>query len=305
MWAFLTDLLRKPNTPHSVVVMNDEGVGDTRRYQVRPARLLWGWMGTLGVVALVVAALIAFTPLRTFIPGYGTEELRRNARLNAIRVAALKDSVAVQRQYIERLQQLITGEVDSFAQSTAPAPSPSREARSAERVAGNPARSNAASDGDGGQAHEQPALSMSSLPARGASSRTSGPSDRPGLALPVRPPVTTGFPTRQFDARDEHYGIDIAVPEGTTVRSVGAGYVVLADWTEGGGYTIAVQHANGYLSVYKHNQRLTKQIGDHVQAREALAVSGNTGAMTTGPHLHFELWRHGLAQDPRPYVVGW
>jgi len=305
MWAFLADLLRSPNTPHSVVVMDDGEVGDTRRYRVRPARLLWGWLGTLGVMALVAAALIAFTPLRTFIPGYGTEELRQNARLNAIRVAALKDSVAVQRQYIERLQQLITGEVDSSAQSTRPAPSPSREAPSAEPVAPDPSRGNAPPNEDDEGDHQQPALSMSALPAQDGSLQGNTPDDQSGLGLPVRPPVTTGFPTRRFDARDEHYGIDIAVPEGTTVRSVGAGYVVLADWTEGGGYTVAVQHANGYLSVYKHNQRLLKQIGDRVEAREALAVSGNTGAMTTGPHLHFELWRDGLAQDPRPYVIGW
>jgi murein DD-endopeptidase MepM/ murein hydrolase activator NlpD len=89
------------------------------------------------------------------------------------------------------------------------------------------------------------------------------------------------------------------------VRAVGSGYVVLADWTQEGGYTVAVQHSDGYLSVYKHNKQLLKQIGDRVQAREALAVSGNSGQMTTGPHLHFELWRNGLAQDPRPYVAGW
>jgi murein DD-endopeptidase MepM/ murein hydrolase activator NlpD len=127
----------------------------------------------------------------------------------------------------------------------------------------------------------------------------------PSLSLPVQAPVDTGFPTRRFDAGDGHFGIDLAVSEGTMVRAVGAGYVVLADWTQEGGYTVVVQHSDGYLSVYKHNKRLLKQIGDRVQAREALAVSGNSGQMTTGPHLHFELWRNGLAQDPRPYVTGW
>jgi murein DD-endopeptidase MepM/ murein hydrolase activator NlpD len=117
--------------------------------------------------------------------------------------------------------------------------------------------------------------------------------------------VESGFPTRDFDARDGHYGVDIAVSEGAFVRSIGEGYVVMADWTQDGGYTVAVQHGNGYLSVYKHNKRLLKQVGDRVKARDALAVSGNSGEMTTGPHLHFELWRHGLAQDPRSYIAGW
>jgi murein DD-endopeptidase MepM/ murein hydrolase activator NlpD len=114
-----------------------------------------------------------------------------------------------------------------------------------------------------------------------------------------------GFPTRDFSAQTGHYGIDVAVSKGESIRSVGDGYVVWADWTQDGGYTVAVQHADGYLSVYKHNGRLLKRIGERVRAAEPIAVSGNTGAITTGPHLHFELWRNGLAQSPRSYVTGW
>ena len=309
MWSFLSDLLRRPESSHTVVVMDDREVGRTRRYDVRPKRLLAAWGGSLVVVLLLGASLIAFTPLRTFIPGYGTQELKRNARLNAIRVAALQDSVAVQRHYIRRLQQLVTGQVDSLArtatrgggqaQASPQPPEPSR-------AIPEPARSGGASPDPGSgaraQAHQQPALASTSFPASGG--------DRadyvmPSLSLPVQAPVDAGFPTRRFDARDAHFGIDLAVSEGTMVRAVGAGYVVLADWTQEGGYTVVVQHSDGYLSVYKHNKRLLKQTGDRVQAREALAVSGNSGQMTTGPHLHFELWRNGLAQDPRPYVTGW
>jgi murein DD-endopeptidase MepM/ murein hydrolase activator NlpD len=114
-----------------------------------------------------------------------------------------------------------------------------------------------------------------------------------------------GFPTRDFGAQTGHYGIDVAVSEGKFIRAVGDGYVVWADWTQDGGYTIAVQHAAGYLTVYKHNKRLLKRLGDRVRAQEPLAVSGNTGAVTTGPHLHFELWRNGLAQSPRSHIAGW
>ncbi|MGI9173940.1 MAG: murein hydrolase activator EnvC family protein, partial [Rhodothermales bacterium] len=136
----------------------------------------------------------------------------------------------------------------------------------------------------------------------------SGTPDRPPhlavLQWPVQSPVD-GFLTRGFDARTGHYGADIAVEEGTLVRSIGDGHVILADWTHDGGYAIAVQHADGYVSVYKHNQRLLKRVGDRVSDREALAVSGNSGEVTTGPHLHFELWNNGLAQDPRYYFIGW
>jgi murein DD-endopeptidase MepM/ murein hydrolase activator NlpD len=254
------------------------------------------------------AALVAFTPLRTFIPGYGTEALKRNARLNAIRVDALQDSVAVQQQYIKRLQQLVTGRVDSLARSPIQAASsPPPPERPAPQRAQPRAPERASSDeSDRPAAHDQPALSASSFPASEAAREEKAQSYVvPSLSLPVKSPVQTGFPTRSFDAADRHFGVDIAVSEGTYVRAVGEGYVVLSDWTQGGGYTIAVQHSDGYLSVYKHNKRLLKQTGDHVQARDALAVSGSSGEMTTGPHLHFELWQNGLAQDPRPYVTGW
>jgi murein DD-endopeptidase MepM/ murein hydrolase activator NlpD len=305
MWSFLSDLLRRPESKHTVVVMDDREVGRTRRYSVQPKRLVGAWGGSLFVVFLLGISLLAFTPLRTLIPGYGTQQLKRNARLNAIRVAALQDSVAVQRHYIQRLQQLVTGQVDSLAQTAMgdgppaqPAPAPREEPRPVPE----PARSAEARPGNGAEAHRQPALAATSFPASGASRPDYV---MPSLSLPVQAPVDAGFPTRRFDAGDAHFGIDLAVSEGTMVRAVGAGYVVLADWTQEGGYTVAVQHSDGYLSVYKHNKRLLKQTGDRVQAREALAVSGNSGQMTTGPHLHFELWRNGLAQDPRPYVTGW
>jgi murein DD-endopeptidase MepM/ murein hydrolase activator NlpD len=310
MWSFLTDLLRRPESTQTVVVMDDQEVGHTRRYRVRPKRLVVAWAGSLLVVLLLGASLVAFTPLRTFIPGYGTEELKRNARLNAIRVSALQDSVAVQRRYIQRLQQLLTGQVDSIARPSTPQ-DPSSEEQDLPRSTPEPQGMNQTSPdrslGGGGepQTHGQPAIATTSFPASGEGAGAADEYVTPSLSLPVQAPVETGFPTRSFDASDSHYGIDLAVSEGSTVRAVGTGYVVMSDWTQEGGYTVAVQHADGYLSVYKHNKQLLKQTGDRVQAREALAVSGNSGQMTTGPHLHFELWRNGLAQDPRPYVAGW
>jgi murein DD-endopeptidase MepM/ murein hydrolase activator NlpD len=304
MWSFLTDLLRHPGITHTVVILDTEEVGRTRRHQLTPKHILFTWGISLLLVGGITASLMAFTPLRTFIPGYGTKQLEQEARLNAIRVAALQDSVAVQRHYIRRLQQLMTGRVDSVARTSgqqAPASQSVEQQEPSNRLPAPSGRD------DSDRAQEQPAIGAASLPAtpearKEAKSRAYA---LPSLSLPVKSPVKTGFPTREFNASDAHFGVDIAVSEGTVVRAVGEGYVVLADWAQSGGYTIAVQHADGYLSVYKHNKKLLKQTGEHVRGREALAVSGNTGEMTTGPHLHFELWQNGLAQDPRPYVTGW
>ena len=300
MWSFLSDLFRKPHALHTVVVMEREGVDQARQYELQPSQLAAAWAVSLLAMALLATSLLAFTPLRQMIPGYGTEALRQNARMNMLRVQALQDSLNVQRQYVERLQQLMTGRVDTALSEAA---APPRDVSSGNETAEAMPTPQEPSSEDWAD-HQQPAVPVSSLPASEASSGASA-SGLPELPLPISSPVETGFPTRGFDARTGHYAIDIAVSEGEFVRSVGAGYVVLADWTQDGGYTIAVQHADGYLSVYKHNKRLLKHVGDRVRARESIAVTGNTGEITTGPHLHFELWQNGLAQDPRPYIAGW
>jgi murein DD-endopeptidase MepM/ murein hydrolase activator NlpD len=295
MWSFLADLVRNVGTEHTVVLMDAEEVGATRRYQVRPSRMVAAWVGSMLLTGLLVVLLVVFTPLRTQIPGYGTEEMQESARLNTMRVQALQDSLSAQREYIDRLRRLITGRVDSGT--------PDADASGQAPDATTPPQGVASSEGTEGTpptgAHEQPAFAPT--PVSGGGSRAS----TGGLSFPLDPPVTSGFPTREFDVRTGHFGIDVAVPEGEFIRAVGDGYVVWADWTRDGGHTIAVQHAGGYLSVYKHSKRLLKQIGDRVTAQEPLAVSGNSGAITTGPHLHFELWRNGLAQGPGAYIAGW
>ncbi|MEF8815766.1 MAG: M23 family metallopeptidase [Salinibacter sp.] len=283
MWSFFADLVRNVGTEHTIVVMDAEGVGKTRRYQVRPSRMITMWGGSLLGIGLLVALLVAFTPLRTHIPGYGTEAMEESARLNTLRVRALQDSLSVQRQYVRRLRRLITGRVDSLPPSEERRARPETEAQA----------------GASPNIRGQPALAPTSEPASGAAEAL------PGLSFPLSPPVADGFPTRDVDAEAGHYGVDVAVPEGEYIRAVGDGYVVWADWTQDGGHTIAVQHAGGYLSVYKHSKRLLKKLGDRVTAQEPLAVSGDTGAVTTGPHLHFELWQHGLAQGPNAYIAGW
>lgn len=308
MWSFFADLFRDADATRTVVVMDAEEVGRQRRYQLEPRQMMVVWCGSLVLVGSLVAAMVFFTPVRTLVPGYGTEQIRNRAQLNVMRVRALEDSLKAQRRYIGRLRQLITGGVDtmrssgSALQSSASAQAPPAE----QEPADDPSTDDPQRVGDSRRSadHSQPALSPTTFAGSEVARSTNGRAVS-GLTFPVDPPVRSGFPTRGFDAQTGHYGVDVAVSEGTYVRAIGRGYVVVADWTRDGGYTVAVQHPGGYLSVYKHNKRLLKQLGDRVNAREPLAVSGNTGEMTTGPHLHFELWRNGLAQSPQSYIAGW
>ncbi len=300
MWSFLADLVRSADGPRTVIVMDDAYREQPRQYRLEPRRLLLALGGAALTLTLVLLLLVIFTPLRELIPGYGTAALRHDARQAAVRLAAMQDSLDVQRQYMAQLRQLFTGRVD------VPSAGPQEPSEGTPTAAGELAEVAAAPNSKNWTDHQQPALPVARMPAEMAAPVQVVSAEArylSSLQLPALPPVN-GLLTRAFDARTGHFAIDIAVKEGTMVRAVGDGYVIFADWTHEGGYAMAVQHADGYVSVYKHNQRLLKRAGDRVRAREALAVSGNSGEYTSGPHLHFELWDNGLAQDPRSYLVG-
>lgn len=301
MWTFLRDLFSDLRRKQTVIIFDEDGVGHPRRHHVRPADLLWGLVPVGLLAGIFAIILVAFSPLKQVVPGVESPEMMRDVRLNILRLQAMQDSLAAQQQYLQHLRQLVIGQIDSASMA--------REATPADvHTAIQTDVATVASEGASGDwtDHEQPALSYWRFsPGSDDVARTVASAERSlaSLQLPVLPPVS-GFLTRGYDARTGHFGVDFAVEEGSIVRAVGDGYVVLADWTHEGGYTIAVQHADGYLSIYKHNQRLLKRMGERVRARESIAVSGDTGESSTGPHLHVEFWQNGLAQDPRFYFVG-
>ena len=298
MPSLFSDLARHTWDELTVVVVDAASPERPRRYRLRPGRLWLALSGLALGLCLCAVALAAFTPLGEALPGYRSPVPERDARLMALRLAAFQDSLAAQRQYATHLRRLITGPIDPALTDEPPAPEPS--------LAREPAEGAAQARSDDWADHEQPALPLmqlaAELPSRDRQPAPGAP-PLPGLQWPVQPP-TGGFLTRGFDAQTGHYGVDLAVEEGTPVHAIGDGHVILADWTHDGGYALAVQHAGGYVSVYKHNRHLLKRVGDRVRDREAVAVSGNSGEVTTGPHLHFELWRDGLAQDPHAYFIG-
>ncbi|MCB0717717.1 MAG: M23 family metallopeptidase [Bacteroidetes bacterium] len=274
--------------------MDEEGLRPPQQFDLSPRRIVWIAAASVLLLVTLVFCFIAFTPIREVIPGYGTTEIRQRAVRNAVRLSQLEDSLEVQTAYIAQLRTLMTGGQIDTSTANVEFTAIVDEAADEPPVASAPS------------SDLQLGLDETVLPVPTVVGDASGVGRKyfEGVDLVAVPPVE-GFVTRPLDSRIEHYGVDIAVPEGTLIRSMADGYVVFADWTHEGGYALAIQHAKGYLSVYKHNQRLLKRAGDRVRAQEPIARSGNTGEVTTGPHLHFELWQNGLAQDPRRYIVEW
>jgi len=115
------------------------------------------------------------------------------------------------------------------------------------------------------------------------------------------PPVN-GTLSDRFNLENKHYGVDIAMPENSPVHSISEGIVVFSEWTTETGYVIIVEHLNGLTSIYKHNASIIKFQGETVETGEIIGFTGNTGELTTGPHLHFELWFQGEPVDPESYI---
>ena len=140
------------------------------------------------------------------------------------------------------------------------------------------------------------AISQSSAP---ASSQQKA--DTPLEQLFFTPPLT-GEISAGFMPDKKHYGIDILAPMNTPIKAVMNGRVIASDWTLETGHTIGIQHDNNLVSFYKHNSTLLKEVGSYVKAGEAVAIIGNSGTLSDGPHLHFELWYKGVPVDPAQYL---
>ena len=111
-----------------------------------------------------------------------------------------------------------------------------------------------------------------------------------------------GIISQKYDVKNEHYGVDVVSRKNEPVRCIADGTVILASWTQDSGYVIAIQHRGGLISVYKHNDELLEKVGNFVSAGGVISITGNTGDLTDGTHLHFELWHNGSPVNPEEFV---
>jgi murein DD-endopeptidase MepM/ murein hydrolase activator NlpD len=139
------------------------------------------------------------------------------------------------------------------------------------------------------------------IPAQTAKSETG---ERSAVSFPAILP-TEGYMTRGFEPEYNHYGLDIAGKIGTLIIAAADGNVVFSGWTYNDGYVVIISHASGFMSFYKHNQTLLKSAGSFVRRGEPIATLGNSGTTSSGPHLHFEIWKDGIPVDPSVYIINY
>lgn len=231
----------------------------------------------------LIYSLIAFTPLRQTIPGYPDAVSRRNAIRNAIKADSLENEIFIWELYTRNITNIIRGEkpinIDSLV---------------AERF-------NTTSAGTARFAKDDSLLRKEILSEEQFSVTESNREITQIEGMMFYTPVK-GIVTQKYNPALGHPFVDIAARENSAVAAVLDGTVIAAGWNDETGYTIHLQHGNNLVSIYKHNGKLLKNVGDKVKAGTAIALVGNTGSLSTAPHLHFELWYDGEAIDPEKYI---
>jgi len=234
------------------------------------------------VIILSTISLIAFTSIKEYIPGYDSTVLRTNAINNIEALDSLTLVIEKNQDYINSIGAVITGEVTK-----------KEVQKEGERLR-----------------LEAPKLEFPTKKEDSILRRVVEKEDRFNALESASKKVEFvlfsplyGNVTARFDYGIKHFGTDIAVPLKSPVKSVANGTVIFAEWTLQTGYVVIIEHSFGLTSIYKHNESGLVSQGEIVESGQVIALSGNTGELTTGPHLHFELWRDGNPVDPEDYVI--
>ena len=241
-------------------------------------------VSSIVVMTALIFSIIAFTPVRTFIPGYPDARSKRAAIQNAMKVDSLESVIFRWELYSENLRRAVEGEepinIDSL-------------------IAANQKAAELAQDQDylkkqdsllRKEVKEEEMFDISSRSVRRL------PIEGMLFFTPLKGVISQGYDPVI------HPFVDITAPKGSVVNAVADGTVIYDGWSEEAGYTIQIQHGNDIVSIYKHNEKLLKKTGDKVKAGTPIALIGSTGTLSTGDHLHFELWHNGESLDPTQYI---
>lgn len=270
--------------PYRVVVFNDLNLHIIRQIRFTARTGLGALMFAVILIIVSVTILIAFTPLREYIPGYPTGKMRRMLIRNVLVVDSLEQEAQRRDLYFTNFRAMLAGE-------TPAADTAAKQATALKPDQIQFKKFNHDSLFKDEIAQEQVNLEINSVPeAKG------------GVAGLLFFPPLNGMVTSKHDLSIRHFGVDIVGKLNSRISAALDGTVVFAGWTIDTGYVIYIQHEQNLITVYRHNAELLKIQGDKVRAGEAIAIMGNSGKETTGPHLHFEMWLNGLSVNPEEYV---
>ncbi|WP_282134878.1 M23 family metallopeptidase [Seonamhaeicola maritimus] len=274
---------RKLLDKYRLVILNE--LTFEERLSIKLTRLNVFVLGSVSALLLIVLTylLIAFTPLREYIPGYSSTKLKKRATELSFKTDSLQQVIAMNELYYGSIKKVLKGDVST--------------------VDFNKDSIIEAVKLEAGEVDLAPIAEDSLLREKvdkedkynlfeSATSATN---------FVLFPPVS-GTISEPYNLEEKHYAVDVVVAKDTPVKATADGIVIFSEWTVSTGYVIILEHSYGLISVYKHNAELSKSQGDLVKAGEVIAIAGNTGELSTGPHLHFELWNDGYPINPTNFI---
>ena len=275
--SFISKLLTK----YRLVILNDSTYEEKSSFKISRLNVFSILFALMFIIVLITSGILFFTPIREYIPGYSSTTLQKQANLLSYKTDSLRQIVFLNDQYINSLKKVLTGDLETIEYS--PDSIISKEILGLQIIEKSKEDSILRQLVDNEDKYNLENINKNK--------------DFYLLSDPV-----SGVVSQNYSVADDHLAIDISVDIGTPVRAVSNGRVILSEWTTQTGYVLIIDHGNDLISVYKHNSKLLKSQGEIVKQDEIIALSGNSGVLTSGPHLHFELWSEGFSIDPNTLI---
>ena len=267
---------------YRLVVLNEDTFEERFTFKINRLNVfLFGIIFTFALI-LATSILIAFTPLREYIPGYSSVTLKKNAAQLAYKTDSLQQVIKINELYFSSIKKVLKGDVSSVNFNK-------DSIIEAAKIDLTGIEINTSKEDS--LLREKVSLEDKYNPLINNSQ----------INFVLFPPVK-GTISQDFSAKEKHYAIDVVTSKDAPVKSAADGTVIFSEWTAETGYVIIIEHSNNLISVYKHNSQLSKDQGSLVKAGEVIATAGNTGELSTGAHLHFELWSDGYPIDPTNFI---
>ena len=277
----IKNVKKQTESNYRLVVMKEDSYQEKFALSLSKRNIFLISFSVTFLVILTTALIIFYTPIREYIPGYDTSKIRSQAIENLEKIDSLMSSLQKNKQFIESFSSTLKGESfnNKYENTNIIAELDLSELESNIQIEDSILRIFVDKE-DKFNVIEN---------------------ENNQISLDLISPAS-GLISEGFNLADKHFGVDIVLKERSSVKSISDGIVLFSDWTLGSGYTLVIYHKNKLTSIYKHNQSVQVEKGEFVQSGQVIALSGNTGEFTTGPHLHLEIWDSQGPLDPEDLI---
>jgi len=274
--------LEKKNKFFRFAIINDNSLEEVFNIKFSRARLLWLTAAILLAISVIFVLLLGYTPLRNLIPGKSKTHVQNELIMMIQKADSLEKSLGNYSLYTKNLKKVLSDSVslDSVQDLF-------REGFTVKEFDFKPS--------------VEDSILRAEVEAEESISLNSNLKEKKLNSFFIKP--VDGLITDGFNKKIGHFGVDVVSKKGAFISSIDDGMVLFSSWTHEFGYVLVIKHQNSFISFYKHNSEVFKSKGDYVKSGETIAIIGNSGKYSTGPHLHFELWKGSSPVNPVNYIL--